>query len=259
MRPTVKARIFSLLPLLVAVMLHGFVFNLRVPLPNASILDRSSRNLPKDIEVVLADRQLVFTHPADSDSVSGDKARFLSDRFNRIQREKRSPMTGRFSHGGGNLDSELATGSSRWSTLAATPDLLPDDLPLGGETLLNTDRYRYASFFHRVADTIYQPWVDRIEIARSQLSELGRSVESNLFVTRLAVTLNHEGEVIGVQLMSGSGVGAFDEAPKRAFWEVAMFPNPPQELFGESEIIRLQYEFHLELRSRLFEILPWTV
>lgn len=141
----------------------------------------------------------------------------------------------------------------------ASPYLLPDDVPQGSETVLNTDRYLYASFLNRIADSIYQPWVDEIDLARETLESAGKHLEANLYVTKLSVVLNDRGDVVEVQVLKSCGVEAFDEAPKRAFWRAAVFPNPPGAFFTKSDTLRLYYEFHLKLGTKLFEILPWVV
>ncbi|MBI1860681.1 MAG: TonB C-terminal domain-containing protein [Deltaproteobacteria bacterium] len=244
-----------LLALGLAALAHWYVA--RISVVGVALMESKKESDPIEVTTE-SDRPVVFSQKALERENENAEARFLGEFRNRVRTETRSPVSGQFLRGlaVARLD---GYGESTLMQSGQTPNLLPNDIAPGLDTVLNTDHYRYASFINRIADTIYQPWVEQIEHARSALAATGKNVESNLYVTRLRVTLNHIGEVIGVQMVNICGVKSFDDAPKQAFWQVAEFPNPPQDLFAQSETIHLEYEFHLELRSSLFEIFPSTV
>lgn len=235
--------------LLLALVIHWPIFQLRNLFPIHAILER------EPVEVSDLRSSIVFSESAESPNTD-TTARFLSDRRNRVIRETRG-LVGRFLPGGNaSVLGELFSGG-----VGSTPDVLPNDIPAGTSTVLNTDRYRYASFIQRIADAIYQPWVDHVEAAREALAGGGKgdTIDVTTYITRISISLDRQGEVVGISLVKSCGNKSFDDSPKRAFWDVGSFPNPPTELFSDSETIRLQYEFHLEFRKRLFEILPFTV
>lgn len=206
------------------------------------------------IEVSTWDRPVVFTHRSLTDNRS--RARFLAQFRNRTDQETRSHWTGRFGAPG---TGELALFGSGLMRLGGSPDVIADGVPRANETILNTDRYVYASFINRIVDSIYQPWVDEVQSARERLEASGQALESDLYVTRVAALIDAQGNVVGVQIVKSCGVEQLDDAPRRAFWKVAAFPHPPPAFFLEVETVRFQYEFHITLNKHLFEILAWTV
>ena len=95
--------------------------------------------------------------------------------------------------------------------------------------------------------------------ALKNISIMGKKLENNTYVTKLNVAMDKHGEITGIQVVASCGVSAIDEAPKKAFWEVEPFPNPPVQLIEEDGYIRLNYEFHFEWKSSGFNIVPMTI
>ena len=197
-----------------------------------------------------------------------EKLRFSGEFKNRVKKEVQSPLKGRFFEGQppAGDDSPLAEeGEKRpgkpsladLMPFGATPNKLPDDIANGNQTVLNSDPVIYASFTNRIADVIYDPWV---KFARQAVSnvETARNLASNVYVTKLLVMLNPEGEVTGIQTIKSCGVAALDDAPKRAFWESEKFPNPPSQMIKDG-MIKFFYEFHFEWKTSSFNIIPWSV
>lgn len=161
-----------------------------------------------------------------------------------------------------NEESEALGGGPKISdlmVLGRSPHYLSDKIEKGNQTVLNTDKVLYASFINRIAEEIYQPWVGNIEEALSSFKAVGKKLESRTYVTKLNVSMDNHGEISGIQIISSCGVSVLDEAPKRAFWDKATFPNPPSQLIEEDGYIRLVYEFHFEYKSSGFNILPMTI
>jgi len=212
-------------------------------------------------------KPVVQTSKAIEEFKSDKKARFSGEFHQRVEKESQSPLKGPFEQGAvarslpevftkdgeGSPQSEKSSGIL---SLGKSPHALPKDIPYGNETVLNTDKVKYASFLNRVADEIYHSWVDFAEEAIDLYKRQSKKVDPNLYITRLKVTMNAEGEVKIIQLVQSSGIRELDEAPKKAFWEVETFPHPPQQLIEEDGFVRLTYEFQFECKNSFFNIIP---
>ncbi len=233
---------------------------------------------PKDLEErsVVESSRLKEQDPA-LDSI---KPRFYSDEKNRTKEETKSPLKGKFREGtilsqkggGGEKGSELPLGDDGDEAgsdggqkspnlkdlmlFSRTPNDLPGDIKEGTETVLNSDKILYASFINRVAEEVYDPWVTNLQTAITETQFRKQKLETNLYVTKVLVTMDKEGEIQGIKLVKSSGVDSIDDAPKKAFWNLEVFRNPPSQLVQSDGFIRLTYEFHLEYNSSGFKIIP---
>jgi len=222
------------------------------------------------------------------------KARFGGEFDNRVEQETRAAMSGKFQAGpsqmaqrrrlaeamdksrdreqtrmgdDGDIPAEQkrerpspgtpgALGMADLMAYGASPNKFPSDISAGPNTMLNTDKVMYASYINRIADEIYEPWVTFAQEAAVTLRGLGKNVEENTYVTKLGITLDDKGVVLGIQTLKSSGVELFDESAKKAFWETDPFPNPPSQLFDAQKRVRLTYEFHFEWKSSFYGIFP---
>lgn len=216
------------------------------------------------------------------------EARFAGEERNRVQQEMQASVKGRFEEGQiakgegkgsggegskGHMGEDAGEepveegkggraggpGLSDLMRLGRSPHALPDDIREGNQTILNTDKVLYASFINRIAEEIYDPWVRFGQDALQEMQFQGRKLTPNIYITKLNVTMDSAGEVKGIQILGGSGVTELDNAPKKAFFEVAVFPNPPAQLLDEDGFIRLTYEFHFEFKTSSFNIIPWAI
>ena len=87
----------------------------------------------------------------------------------------------------------------------------------------------------------------------------GRKIEPTTYITKINVVMNESGEVVAMTVLEGSSLDELDDAPKKAFWKIARFPNPPIQLVESDGLIRLTYEFHFEWKSSFFNIVPWQI
>ena len=197
------------------------------------------------------------------------KARFLGEFRQRVAEETQSPRKGRMRErtvvDGQDQEDELGLDGTltqkrrariRALFESASPNALPDDIKRGGETILNADGILYASFINRVADEIYDTWVEKIRLAMEKMSKSAKKLETNLYTTRLEVMLDSNGAVLGIKTLSGCGIVSIDEAPKLAFWENSPFPNPPSQLVGAEGVARFRYEFQFDWKQSGFSIVP---
>lgn len=257
--------------------LHSLFFVLPNLQPH---LDREIRDLkekaievmsPKDLDVFR--KPVVQTSQIKEGIKSQEKADYAGEFDQRVEQQTQSPITGAFREGKGispeeNIDIEGKGGESPSQRVLAlrefmdfgrSPHALSKDIPFGNQTILNTDKVRYASFVNRIADEIYHPWVEAAErVARDYLTGR-RKIEANLYITRLRITLDEEGAIQGIQVLDSSGILELDEAPKKAFWEMEPFPNPPDQLVENDGFVRLTYEFQFEWKNSVFNIIPWKI
>lgn len=248
------------------------------PAPEDLITPTVKKGAGDPIEIArLADLPIVQTERSENET-KPKKPRFAGEYDQQTPKETRSPRTGRLSSGGRHttlpgqtpesVDEKSEDGvhagvpgrpGMRDLMLSASPNSLPDDIALGEETILETESVGYASFLNRLADAIYQPWVDHARDAVQDVYHSGGKVESQLYITRLRVELNDEGEVVAIQTLKSSGIEALDEAPKRALWDRSPYPNPPLQMRKADGGLRFVYEFHFDWKSSFFNIVPSAI
>lgn len=270
----------------IAIVLHWVLCNVEWRGLSGTATTNFAAQEPIEIEKFSPDKrkQVVQTSKSETEEPNSDPAEFAGEFRNRVKKQMQSPLTGPFqegkSIGGENVqesegkkkeadelaeDGGLAAGQgkgpkiSELMVMGRSPHFLSDKIEKGNQTILNTDKVLYASFINRIAEEVYQPWVRNIGDSLKQIGALGRKLENNIYVTKLNVAMDKHGEITGIKVISSSGVSAIDEAPKKAFWEVEPFPNPPMQLMEEDGYIRLIYEFHFEWKSSGFNIVPMTI
>jgi len=267
--------------ILLAIGLHALL--LRISFPELNLNDSLESLKEKAIEIVSSkdlslNKQVVQTSQLEKQEDKGQIAQFNAEAKNRVEQETRSPFIGSFQQGiqspeipeperedetGDESHNESTKDSAvplkKLLTFGRSPHALPKDIPLGNQTVLNTDKVRYASFINRIADEIYQPWVESAERAVRDFLSGNRKIEANLYITRLKITLDPEGSVKAIQVLESSGISELDEAPKKAFWEAEPFPNPPSQLLENDGFVRLTYEFQFEWKNSAFNIIPWKI
>lgn len=109
-----------------------------------------------------------------------------------------------------------------------TMDALDPDLEEGDGNLLNTRRFRYASFFNRVRDQVAEHW-DPAGVQRSHDPD-GRVTGRGPRKTILAISLNADGSLHKIAIREASGAPFLDEEAIRAVRAAAPFSNPPPQL-----------------------------
>jgi len=268
--------------ILIAIALHWLL--LQIPLPkNYYLISKTLKE--KDTEIFIEPyegelKAVVRTtklEPSEQDQTADDKpARFGAEFKNRVKKETRSARTGKFREGAtihmkkksaakfgedgmfeGEIEEEIKM--SDLMAYSSQPHKLPDEIEIGRQTLLNTDPVMYASFINRVSDEIYSPWVRNVREAVDVVRHFGRKLEATIYVTKLMVTLNPEGELLAIQTLKSSGVFEIDEASKKALWNNEPFPNPPRLKSNKNEFLEFAFEFHFEWNTSFFGIVPWGV
>ena len=120
------------------------------------------------------------------------------------------------------------------------------DVDEGADTLLNTKRWKYASFFNRVKRGVAQSWQPdqayRLRDPTGQIYGL-----KNRF-TVLKVSLQPDGTLRDVLVEKPCGVDFLDDEAVTAFREAQPFPNPPPGLVDQdSKLITFRFGFYFEI------------
>lgn len=208
-------------------------------------------------------REVVQSSKLKEQEETDAKPRFYGEFKNRTKEETQAPLTGRFQEHRKfgmtlpGLDGEESVPPGMWGIPSQSPNLLPEDVRKGQQTVLNTDPLRYASFLNRIADQIRDPWERFVREALLELSLRNVKLEEDVYETRLVVFLSRDGEITGMQKLTSSGYDEFDAAAKEAFWRTEPFKNPPNQMFkAEAESVRLEYSFNVQLKSAGLSIIP---
>ena len=123
------------------------------------------------------------------------------------------------------------------------------DVEEGEQTLLNSKRWLYASFFNRVKRRVSENW-------HPDRAYLRRDPSGNVYgfrdrLTILRVRLNPAGKLKDVHVEKASGVGFLDDEAIAAFRAAEPFPNPPRGLVDRgSGLISFRFGFLFELSRR---------
>lgn len=118
----------------------------------------------------------------------------------------------------------------------------------GEGTFLNTREFKYASFFNRMKRGISQHWNPMREYRRRDPS--GNIYGNRSRTTVLEVTLNQDGSLRKLDVARSSGIEFLDQEAVAALESAQPFPNPPQGLLDENDVIVFPFGFHLEFNGR---------
>ena len=139
--------------------------------------------------------------------------------------------------------------SRRWGEPGTTDKI--DDVDEGEATILDSQRWKYASFFNRMKDDIDQYWDP---VARLQVRDPdGRINGTKTRVTRVMIILNADGSLDKIKLEKSSNVDYLDDEALRAIRSAAPFPNPPQGMLSDDGKLHVPFGFIVEMgKGRIF-------
>lgn len=136
-------------------------------------------------------------------------------------------------------------------------DKIDDDIAESDETILNSRRWKYASFFNRIRDAVAERW--RPEEVHAQRDPNGAKFGTVPRVTRLFIKLNPDGSVHKISVESSSGLDFLDEEAIRAVRAAQPFNNPPPQLVDPtSGLIEFGFGFRLEFEKGGGRIFRYT-
>ncbi len=124
----------------------------------------------------------------------------------------------------------IEKGDEKSQGLSSTNDYI-EHVALGDFTQLNTVEYKYYGFFARIRGKLEQFWGRTLREKADAIHKSGRTIASaDQYTTALSITLNAQGEIVGVKVKSSSGVRELDDAAIESFNQAGPFPNPPTGL-----------------------------
>jgi len=145
-------------------------------------------------------------------------------------------------------DLQLSDGELARATGTRVNDYLRD-VEDGEQTLVNTKRWRFATFFNRVKRQVAENWHPDVVYKR-------RDPTGNVYgfrdrLTILRVRLTPKGRLKELELEKPCGVGFLDDEAIAAFKAAEPFPNPPPGLVDkDSGIISFRFGFLFEISRR---------
>ncbi len=120
-----------------------------------------------------------------------------------------------------------------------------DGVKEGSENLLNTDRFKFSSFFNRMRNAIAQHW-DPNEVMQ-KLDPDGRTYGRRTRRTMLHIQLTPKGAVQRIRTVDASGVRDLDAEAIQAVNLAAPFVNPPPQMVDKNTgFIEIDFLFILE-------------
>lgn len=132
------------------------------------------------------------------------------------------------------------------ASVSQTNDYLKD-VAISAETNLNTREFLYYSYFNRIKKKLRQHWEPMVHEKVRHMVMRGRQPASNggSKTTRCVITLDEQGVLTRVQIMTTSGLEDLDDVALEALKAAAPFPNPPQDLITDG-FVRINWDFILE-------------
>lgn len=116
----------------------------------------------------------------------------------------------------------------------------------GERSMLNTREFVFYGYFQRIRKSLDLAWESSLRDKLTKYFYRGRQLASETdYVTQLMVTLDHDGQIVKVQIVGASGTRDLDDAAIRAFNAAGPFPNPPKGLANAQGQIQIRWDFVL--------------
>ena len=128
------------------------------------------------------------------------------------------------------------------------------NIPIGAETLLNTQQSVYYSFYSRLYQAIAPIWQSRIH---QGAHHLGARPFPGRYTTRVAVKLDSAGNLKELRILAGSPLAFFDQVVIDSWQKIRQFPNPPAGLKDASGDVTTLWNFTVEIgEGQSWSLLP---
>lgn len=133
--------------------------------------------------------------------------------------------------------------------VSQTDDYLKD-VETDMQTMLSTREFVYYTYYARIKERIRQHWEPTVRGKVKMIYRQGRTIASTKdHITQVVITLNKKGELLGVEVVTPSGLVQLDDAAVEAFRAAQPFPNPPRGLVDDEGFIRIRWDFVLEANN----------
>ena len=126
---------------------------------------------------------------------------------------------------------------------AQTDDFLKK-LHIGPQTLLNTRRFSYYSFFERIKTRVAHHWRPSLYKKAQMMRYTGRIPASQtVYITQLSITIDKQGRIVDLNIVASSGEEEIDASTIEAFKKAEPFPHPPKGLQDQGEEVTFLWDF----------------
>lgn len=130
-----------------------------------------------------------------------------------------------------------------------------DDFIIGAEigpmTILNTQEFKYSSYYERIKEIVVENWRPlirkAIKLVKSDENKYG-VLDIGFKITKLEIYLNSKGEITGIKVVQSSGFDSFDQAAQKAFRKSAPFAFPPTELVKNNRFL-IRWDFCVSVEA----------
>lgn len=131
------------------------------------------------------------------------------------------------------------------------------DVEYGDVMALNTQGFKYYSFYERVQSAISPYWTYRLRKLLREHGEVFKNDITKDYITDLSIYLDSDGYLKKIQILKSSGVKEYDDLCQNVFGELSPFVNPPKELIING-YAKMNWRFILSLVKRAsFNIVPF--
>ena len=237
-RKTIHAIVVSILLHLLFLLLFAYT---------ASNLTQNSANLPVSDKIELIEKENLpqqIVELLQPETLKPNKeSTYLSDRNTFTEKETRQLNPQRKPKNSQSQDKQQSAKKSynfslspeyilndilnQQSAMNAPQNYLPD-LDVGNETLLNAQKFKYASFFIRMKRQLENVWSPRPIVFKYNLN--GR-----FYNTKLSIRMDQNGHLLSVKVVDSSGNPFLDQEALRSVQKAAPFLNPPQQLLDQNQ------------------------
>ncbi len=129
-----------------------------------------------------------------------------------------------------------ATGEKGKTGINSSSDHL-EKLELADFTQVNTLKYKYYGYFHRIRKRLEAHWGKSLENkVRILFHKNSRLPAEESYLTQLTVSMNTLGEIQKIHVRADSGIQELDDAAIEAFNDAGPFPNPPKGLIKDGKV-----------------------
>ncbi|MEO0336409.1 MAG: energy transducer TonB, partial [Pseudomonadota bacterium] len=146
------------------------------------------------------------------------------------------------------LNNEVGATNSLNRTYAIGGKAGMDQIPgvqEGSFTALNTDQFKYYSFFSRISEAISYRWVSRVRrFAKAAPASTIFQLSQVPSPTLLEILLDKDGMVVQVNILKSSGSAQLDDAAVQAFYQASPLNHPPDGMVDPyTRMVHLKFSF----------------
>jgi TonB family protein len=124
---------------------------------------------------------------------------------------------------------------------SATNDYL-EDVAVSANTLLNTQEFKFYSFYERIRERLSSEWERRLGAVFDSLYLRQEGINFDRR-TKVQVTMNRRGDIQEIRVLASSGIRELDAAATGAFVGASPFPNPPSDMIDKAEKVVVRWDF----------------